>query len=504
MKIVLIADPHLLDTAASPQEAALDWALKEIGELAPDACAWLGDITACGTPDAAIRFREKLRGLPCESLLIPGNSDVRNPDTAPMMTRFCSTHPNGLKLGSVRLVGVNTAHDCIGAAERARLEQLGEGETLILLSHHQPEALDADSRAFICSWLCTRQVLLWLHGHQHLYYERMLEGVRVVSLRALDPDKCMDGGPQLCILSDETGDWALEERVFTGGDPDTWTQQERCELADSLGITCYNVPRDMDFAIRNGVKHLEWRRVDEADLPLLKQWRQAGGRTFSVHMPSLGYSAGVEGLERYCQSAQNAVRAQADMITVHPPAIPNALMQGGEPAFDALADAMAQALRPVTEAGILIVVENNHTPAGTGPDVLKRPYGCTPMELMGWRHALEERLGRDSCALRLDVGHARNNIPVSKEYPIGRWYAAAGPLSKAYHLHQTILGENGKMHNHHPITGLHDGLIAFDGFLWAWHAGILNHAPIILEIREGEGAAATWLRLQKMLRKPVG
>lgn len=500
MKIVLVADPHISDTIETPQEAALDWALEEVDKINPEACAWLGDITACGSQDAGARFREKLRGLTCESLVVPGNSDLRTEYTAPVLERFFVTHPNGLKIGDVRLVGINASHDRIFASERMRLEKFSPEEKLILVSHQNPEALDKDSQEFLRGWLPEKNVLMWFHGHQHSFYEREFAGTRVTGLRALDPDKCIGGAPQLCILSDENGEWALEERVFTGGLFDGWTLEERNELADSLGITCYKVQRDMPFAIQNGVKHLEWRSVSDADLPLLDEWRRAGGKTFSVHMPSLSYQDGVKGAEAYRQAVENALKAHPDMITVHPPQPTIMHMQCGESAFDELADTMADILRPIADAGILIVVENNHTNFGEGKDVLSRSYGCAPVELLGWRHALEERLGRGTCELRFDVGHARNNVPVSLDYPIGKWYAVAGHIVSAYHLHQTITEKGGKMHNHHPITGLHDGLIAFDGFIWAWHTGLLNHAPIILEIREGEGAPATWTRLQKMIR----
>ena len=68
MKIALIADPHLSDVENTPQEEALSWALSELEALRPDACVWLGDITACGSPDAAMRFRKKTDALPFPSV----------------------------------------------------------------------------------------------------------------------------------------------------------------------------------------------------------------------------------------------------------------------------------------------------------------------------------------------------------------------------------------------------------------------------------------------------
>ena len=82
MKIALIADSHLSDTEITPQEESLNWALEELKIIAPDACVWLGDITACGSPDAAIRFRSKTDRLPFPSLTVPGNSELRTPATA--------------------------------------------------------------------------------------------------------------------------------------------------------------------------------------------------------------------------------------------------------------------------------------------------------------------------------------------------------------------------------------------------------------------------------------
>ena len=128
MRIALIADLHLSDIKNTPQEETLDWALEVLQRLRPDACAWLGDITACGDPDAAIRFCEKLQQLPFPSLTVPGNSDIRTPDTAPLLRRFLCNYPNGLQVGESCLLGIDTADDRISVGERERLTRVaGEG-----------------------------------------------------------------------------------------------------------------------------------------------------------------------------------------------------------------------------------------------------------------------------------------------------------------------------------------------------------------------------------------
>jgi hypothetical protein len=506
MKIALIADSHLSDTEITPQEESLNWALEELKIIAPDACVWLGDITACGSPDAAIRFRSKTDRLPFPSLTVPGNSELRTQATAEAMERYLLSHPKGLHIGDLSIIGVDTSRNKILPWERQRISSLPLQRRILLCSHQPAKYLDPDSLDFLTKWIrnCQRnghQILLWASGHRHVYDTGTFEGIPTVSLRALDLDKCIGGSGQILVWDPDTLE--MEEHVYSRGLPRNWTWEARKELADLTGITCYErtkLDRDMPFAIQNGVRHLEWKKLAENEIPLIDTWRHSGGRTFSLHMTALDYDNGVIGLPELREAAQNALRAGADMITVHPPQIAHAQMQLGMPAFEAVADAMAEAFLPLAAAGIEILVENNHTYPPLPTEPAEYPYGCTPLDLFQWRDSLKQRLGTENCHLRLDVGHARNNEPISESYPIAKWYSIVGPASRGYHLHQTIFNRTTrKMENHHPITEWNGDMISFDGFLWAWHTGILRHAPVILEIREGEGACATWQRLQRLL-----
>jgi len=510
MRIALIADLHLSDITGTPQEETFEWALEELEQIKPDACVWLGDITATGSPDAAMRFRRKINGLCCPSVTVAGNSDIRTESTAPLMERFLSNYQEGLKVGNIRIVGMNTSHDKISPGEMERLSHLDIGEDILLCSHQPAKYLDAESLTFLKNWIHElegkgHRVLAWVHGHIHVYKTGEFEGIPTFTPCALDLDKNRRGYPHICLMSfDKNGAPSIEEVSYSRGTLDTWTDEEKQEFVDYLGITCYSrskVEIAMPFAIQNGVRHLEWRSIKEGEISLIEEWRRKGGKSFSLHFPSLAFDGteitGIPKMESY---SKNAIDAAVDMITVHPPYVYNDEMLNGN-VFDAIADAMAVCLSPVAEAGIDILVENNHTERGTPLDPLKRGYGCSPLEMVGWRDALNERLGKDSCHLRFDLGHARNNMPLSQDYPIGKWYSLIGKDSNAYHIHQTILDKtDNSMHNHHPITGLHDGMVSFDGFLWAWHAGILKHGPIILEIREGEGACATWSRFQEIFK----
>ena len=165
MRIALIADLHLSDVENTPQEETLDWALEELRRLQPDAAAWLGDITACGDPDAASRFCEKLQLLPFPSLILPGNADLRTPTTAPLLRRFLINYPRGLQVGDVRLVGVDTADDRISAGERERLARIAGGED-VLLTVRNLDVLSVDaSRKIFGSARCLKKGSLTVIAH---------------------------------------------------------------------------------------------------------------------------------------------------------------------------------------------------------------------------------------------------------------------------------------------------------------------------------------------------
>ena len=503
MRIAVLADIHLGDSERAPQQAALEWAVREIERCGADAVAIAGDLTACGSMRAAIRVRERLREVHVPVLTVPGNSDLRTPETALVMERLWLTPEEGIRVRGVHIVGINTSRGTIDERERARLERLDASTPLILVSHQADTHVDADSRIYLADFIRRRHVLAWFTGHVHTRVDKPFAGTRCLAPRALDPDKCRGGLPELLVLDTETG--MLETRVFDEGLPRRWSREEREVLINSLGISLYSLKEDVAFCVENRVPHMEMRGVMEADEEvkgLLAAWRQTGGRTLSQHLTKLGWDAQrgcVSGLEKFRAVVRTALECGADMATVHPPEETVEAMEAGGSAFSMLADAMAQEMWPLARAGVRIVVENNHTVSGTGTNPALRRFGCTPFEVIAWRDEMNRRLGEKACGLRLDVGHARNNAPITQDCPIGEWYAQMGGQAEAYHLHQTVLDAQGRMHNHYPITGLDDGLVSFHGFLWAWKAGVLNHAPVILEIREAHGAPSTWLRLRALL-----
>jgi len=239
MKIALIADPHLSDIEATPQEEALNWALGELLEIKPDACVWLGDITACGSPDAAMRFRRKLEGLPFTSVTVPGNSDLRTSHTASIMERYLLSHLCPLNVDGISIVGMDTSRNKLLPEERERLLRLELGERIILCSHQPAKYLDAESLEFLKNWIreCQargKEILLWASGHRHVHERGVFEGVPALSVRALDLDKCIGGSAQIYLFDTDNADNS-SELVYSRSLPDFWTEEERLEFADDLG-----------------------------------------------------------------------------------------------------------------------------------------------------------------------------------------------------------------------------------------------------------------------------
>ena len=498
MRLVLFADPHLSDIECTAQEQAAAWAFAVARELQPDAAACLGDISACGSPEAAVRFLNYGQTLPCPLITMPGNSDIRTPETAPLMERLLSDYQGGWSCENLSVVTLNTAQGSLSAAEQKRLTGLALKPNVIILSHHGPEYLDAEALRFISAFIKQQNnVLLWVFGHIHEYRQARFEGVPTLSLRALDPDKCTGGAPMLLVCDIDGADVTPDIREYTQHLPNNWTEAEKREFIAQLGISCYHPEADLHFAIENDVKNLELRQPPGDELPLISRWRTATGGTLSLHLS--GVKPSEQAFARLSEYAACALALNANAVTLHPPQILNSLLlPSDETLLEQLADRTAEILRPLAAAGIDILFENNHTPYGASGALLQRDFGCAPAEVTLWKCMLEERLGR-RYGYRFDIGHARNNMPLSRDYPIGKWLALIGPEIHGYHIHQTQLGEGSRMTNHHPITGLHDGFVAFDGFLTAWHTGSIRHAPLILEIREGEGAPATYMRLKRLI-----
>jgi hypothetical protein len=73
---------------------------------------------------------------------------------------------------------------------------------------------------------------------------------------------------------------------------------------------------------------------------------------------------------------------------------------------------------------------------------------------------------------------------------VGTWYQLVGNYAVGYHVHQVLNTPKGFI-NHAPITNVYGQLISYASFFECWTEGVLNKAPLILEIRADNGYAIT-------------
>ena len=160
-------------------------------------------------------------------------------------------------------------------------------------------------------------------------------------------------------------------------------------------------------------------------------------------------------------------------------------------------DSYAQALAPLADTGVTIGIENMHMTPGETPD--DRNYGYTPDECRAFIDALRALPGLD-IGFHLDIGHARNNAPYSSLFPVGTWYEQLGAECNGMHIHQVVQDGQGKMHNHKPLLGFFDKLIALSSLILARRDGLLRSVPMFLEIRDGRGPESLLALRDRILR----
>ena len=187
-----------------------------------------------------------------------------------------------------------------------------------------------------------------------------------------------------------------------------------------------------------------------------------------------------------------AHRLGCDRVTLHVPRVTAAGFAGAK---DGLLERFGKCLRILLENDVEIGIENLHTREGeTNRET--RNFGCTIEECREWILLLRGYFGTTRIGFHLDIGHARNNAPISGWENLSDWYAAMGDLLDGWHLHQVKV-KDGKFSNHHPLTGFYDKLISLGGLFLALRAGQLPRAPMFLESREWAGNAeayAAWMK----------
>jgi len=474
--VAVICDIHLPADKRSPQYAFLSMATQQIQRDGIQTVLSLGDLTAFGDPAAWELYLEAV--APFLHMEILGNADVRNADTADLLAS--KTHSREMKLAGRRVLGLNTPHGLISEDDWSRLEELSDGDVVLL--HHYLSALKEPTRTRFLAFLQSRALTV-LHGHAHRDFDYTVGKTRVLGFRGLDPDKAIGGFPCIHYLTFEKEiavravSFSIDPSVARG-------------ISDWFGVSCVSYYNDVRYAADRGIRYIELR-CDKKDWDLdpsllceIERWREKTGGFLSVHMPNLSWrDGGVIGVEKWNAVLSDALLLHADHLTVHPPRRTSRRNVLEDPVcFASLLEHYVSAIRRL-DGKVTVGIENLHCEPDEACDET-RAFAYTPEEVRCWIAAINQALGcPDRVGHVLDVGHARNNGSLAKEYPISRWYLEMGGMARAYHIHQTVKQENGQLKNHKPIESWFGPMINYCGFLWAWEQGILNRAPIFLEVK---------------------
>jgi sugar phosphate isomerase/epimerase len=496
VKLAILADAHMPDCAGSAQEAALRWALDRAAEWG---CHWVvaaGDMTAAGEAQAARRVAKALHESGVCWLSTPGNAELRTPEDAEescsQLTVWDESCPIAL---------VDTSRGMVPESERERIERRLAVRPLALVTHWPPDELPEDDRCWFAEIAARSSVELVIAGHKHFDETRVFAGKPLHLVRGLDPDKGKHDLPALALFERREGEWSRQDVGFSGADPRLWPEARKHAFLDLLGVSTMGEPvAGTREAAAHGIPVLELRAEPALACPraelraVVADWRRSGGRCLSVHLPNMRWETGaacVASRETHAAAVELACELGADRVTAHVPRV--SVRELAQPEVrQAMLRAFAEELTPLATAYVEIGIENLHRNRGEAADE-QRGFGYLPDECVAWIDELRGELPGALLGLHLDIGHARNNTPFSQNWTLGRWYATVGSHCAGYHLHQVT--EKG---NHQPFTTPFAPLLSLASFFWAWDAGQLAPAPMILEIR-GESGCASWQRLRDFL-----
>ncbi len=488
MLICFMCDLHLSYNKRTVQYDALDWACSDLKNKRADAVVFAGDFTADGNIFAAKRFVRKIQSLTVPCIVIPGNSDCRTPKNISYMQSLCSPCENILS-EKIKIFAVNDSEKIIDLSTFETLEKADENSIVVM--HHPSGSLEESSKKRFEDWRKRHQKSLLVYGHLH----KSSFAENSLSLPALDPDKSIGENPSIVYYDTESGE--ITKSCYFCPVPG--------DIYDYIGISCFDVPQDINYAEKEGLKCIELRYnalgTDAGTLhDSIAAWRKSGGVNLSMHAPEMVYSSGnIENQADWDKFTMTASSLGADRITVHVPKISIDTVKKDKAAFDNISDFLAKrfALLP---AKCVIGVENMHmTEIERTGQAESRRFGYLPEECVEFMKHLRKKCTR-VIGINLDVGHARNNAPFSQKYPISTWYAETGRYSVGYHIHQTVKDEQSdKMLNHMPITDVYGSLISYASFFKCWSTGAISKAPVILEIR-GHGEYKASVELFKKYR----
>lgn len=472
VKLALLADLHLPFLESATQYKVLDFAMKSINSNHPDAVVCLGDVTACGELNAADVFSSAVGSLEIPQLVLLGNSDIRAKETIDKIQ--CLETVKELVIGDIRLIGLNTADSSL-SVEDEKLLATADGNTIVCM-HHPPDRVRCSYRKNVTEYLQDRNIRACVYAHVH--YSK--QDGNLYSIQALDPDKAKGTPPCVTYMLVDDDEIQLEYDYFPCEKP--------VDLDEYIGISCFDLNCDVEFAIEHNVRNIELRpSATEFDWDKLKEkvqrWKNNGGKYLSLHMPNFRYQNYLTGIEDWEKAVLLANELQVNGVTVHVPRVSVGKMHGD--VKEELLQFVVGQIKKLSEHCV-VGIENLHM-GSQDKDDANRGFGFIPEECLEFVKDINQRFGYERVGILLDVGHARNNEPFSQKYTISTWYGMEGQQIVAYHVHQ-VIAVGDEMENHTAVTDVYGPTISYCSFADCWNNGKINKKPVFLEIRGGTEA----------------
>lgn len=504
-RFVFLVDLHLSDQANTANTHALQWALEETNQLAPDFLAIGGDITSYGTAAATTYFLEALAQIQVPFFFTPGNAELRRPDALPLLHDLLPPQRRWTVQDDLLVLFPDTATGTLPAAERTWMQQVvaeqDAVERRIVLTHYPLETLAQGSSEWLEQWSARHRIELLVAGHQHFQHQRPIGSCLEVVAAALDPHKAFGDLPGITLFeSDTPGQWhhrfipwsptiqLLPASLPAAISPVGWSIQgdpiAAAQETLDFGLSCLEIrPKDLDFS--------------RAELDaVLQQLRHRNHLYLSYHLPSLKWDPDtnrISGADTISDHVDCALQAGANSLTVHVPQLSATAMLTGAAQPSALhqeyVDIYARLFRQPAAAGVRIAIENVHNPLDTPLESPGFLFATCIEQYLGWLETMDQVMAdipNATIGTLFDVGHARNNGgELDNLQPLCEWYARLGQRILGYHIHQVDINpDSGRLANHREITGLFTKRISYAGFLWAWSTHQINRAPLFIEVRD--------------------
>ena len=306
---------------------------------------------------------------------------------------------------------------------------------------------------------------MWTYRHWNLVKSRMKELAPEITVR------CPVNGSAHLLLKDCQPDYFEQ-----------WSTHARQDFERYLGIALHkDIAPEMDAIIRDGIKVLELRcnvfqhMERKSLLDCIRRWRDAGGECLSLHLPELSLD------ESDPEMLRNVIEFGFDRVTLHVPKYPLEFVRAN---WEKVLDLFKENVRPLTEQGVVVGIENMHTKPGRPIDQQRR-FGLTIPEWLEFVNCLRERCG-ERIGCHLDLGHAYTNLPFHQANTLETWMQAGASLINGLHIHQYETDrseENPFPDGHRLISGRTAGFPLLAPLFRNWQRGTF-HCPIIIEMRD--------------------